>query len=70
MRGSSALDDDDSRLPLVALFTGERAGDNPWDSRSYEWYTTSPPPTHNFTREPRFELDPYDYTVPAERMHG
>jgi cytochrome c oxidase subunit 1 len=55
---------------IVALFAGERAGDNPWDSRSYEWTTPSPPPKHNFTKEPSFPLDPYDYTVPAERMHG
>jgi cytochrome c oxidase subunit I len=49
---------------VVALFTGERAPANPWDSRSYEWYTSSPPPKHNFAAEPRFDLDPYDYTVP------
>ncbi|HEY1692504.1 MAG TPA: cbb3-type cytochrome c oxidase subunit I [Polyangiaceae bacterium] len=55
---------------LHALFAGERAGDNPWDSRSYEWTTSSPPPKHNFASEPTFPLDPYDYTVPAERMHG
>jgi cytochrome c oxidase subunit I len=55
---------------VVGLFAGERASDNPWDSRSYEWYTTSPPPKHNFTATPNFALDPYDYTVPAERMHG
>jgi cytochrome c oxidase subunit 1 len=55
---------------LVALFTGKRAGDNPWDSRCWEWTTPSPPPKHNFTREPTFPLDPYDYTAPAERMHG
>jgi cytochrome c oxidase subunit 1 len=55
---------------LLACFTGPRAGDNPWDSRSYEWFTSSPPPKHNFADEPRFALDPYDYTVPAERMHG
>ncbi len=54
---------------VVALFNGARAGDNPWDSRSYEWYTSSPPPEHNFAKEPCFALDPYDYTVPAERMH-
>ena len=53
----------------VALVRGERAGDNPWDSRSYEWYTRSPPPTHNFSEEPAFSLDPYDYTVPADHMH-
>jgi cytochrome c oxidase subunit 1 len=49
---------------LVACFTGERAGPNPWDSRSYEWYTASPPPKHNFAAEPAFALDPYDYSVP------
>ena len=54
---------------FVALARGERAGDNPWDSRCYEWYTRSPPPTHNFSKEPVFSLDPYDYTVPADRMH-
>ena len=37
----------------MALFTGERAPANPWDSRSYEWLTPSPPPPHNFTRSPR-----------------
>ncbi|MGH7271996.1 MAG: cytochrome c oxidase subunit I [Polyangiaceae bacterium] len=55
---------------VVALFTGERASANPWDSRSYEWYTASPPPKHNFDREPVFELGPYDYHVPAEDMRG
>ena len=54
----------------MALFTGERAGENPWDSRSYEWYTSSPPPKHNFAKEPVFALDPYDYSVQAEDMHG
>jgi cytochrome c oxidase subunit 1 len=45
-----------------AVFKGEAAGDNPWHSRSYEWLTTSPPPTHNFKAPPRFALTPYDYT--------
>jgi cytochrome c oxidase subunit I len=49
---------------LVSCFTGKRAGNNPWDSRSYEWYTASPPPKHNFVEEPVFPLGPYDYTVP------
>ena len=52
---------------IVALFTGERAPDNPWDSRSYEWLTPSPPPEHNFVEEPAFELDPYDYTTSLPR---
>jgi cytochrome c oxidase subunit I len=49
---------------VVALFVGERAPANPWDSRSYEWYSPSPPPKHNFPREPVFTLGPYDYSVP------
>ena len=55
---------------LVACFNGPRAGSNPWNSRSYEWYTTSPPPKHNFAQEPHFLLDPYDYTVGPEKMHA
>ncbi|MDB4935544.1 MAG: Cytochrome c oxidase polypeptide [Labilithrix sp.] len=47
-----------------ALFRGHRAGDNPWGSRSFEWRTTSPPPTHNFHATPPFDIDPYDYTQP------
>ena len=44
---------------VVALVHGRaRAGDNPWDSRSYEWLTPSPPPKHNFTREPRVRARP------------
>jgi cytochrome c oxidase subunit 1 len=49
---------------VVALWSGPPAPANPWDSRSYEWYTASPPPKHNFTREPLFALGPYDYSVP------
>jgi cytochrome c oxidase subunit 1 len=49
-----------------ALLWGQRAGDNPWGSRSYEWRTSSPPPKHNFARSPVFTLDPYDYTRPEE----
>ena len=55
---------------VVALFNGEKAPDNPWDSRGYEWYATSPPPTHNFVTEPAFPLGPYDYHVPAEEMRA
>jgi cytochrome c oxidase subunit 1 len=54
----------------VALFTGKRATANPWNSRGYEWYAPSPPPTHNFDTEPVFALGPYDYDVPGEQMHA
>ena len=33
---------------VVSLRAGEPAGDDPWDARSPEWLTTSPPPPHNF----------------------
>jgi cytochrome c oxidase subunit 1 len=35
---------------------------NPWQSRSLEWQTTSPPPAHNFDRIPAIS-DPHDYGV-------
>lgn len=49
---------------LYALVRGKPAGSNPWRSRSFEWRTASPPPTHNFEREPSFEVGAYDYTQP------
>jgi cytochrome c oxidase subunit 1 len=42
-----------------SLFRGERAADNPWGGATFEWETSSPPPTENF----EFEFlagDPYD----------
>jgi cytochrome c oxidase subunit 1 len=53
-----------------ALVKGPRASGNPWGSRSYEWLTASPPPTHNFDEAPRFALGPYDYTRPDEEAHA
>lgn len=44
-----------------SLFAGPSAGPNPWHSRSYEWFTPSPPPPHNFAATPAFEHRPYDY---------
>jgi cytochrome c oxidase subunit I len=32
--------------------TGARAGNDPWLADTLEWYTTSPPPEHNFDRVP------------------
>jgi cytochrome c oxidase subunit 1 len=54
---------------LVALFTGRKAGANPWGSACYEWLTVSPPPQHNFEEAPVFARDPYDYTTPIEATH-
>ena len=32
--------------------TGKVAGNDPWDARTLEWTTTSPPPVHNFDQIP------------------
>ena len=42
------------------------AGDNPWDAQTLEWFTTSPPPHHNFYRLPqiRSERPTWDYNHP------
>jgi len=34
------------------LRKGVRAGNDPWLADTLEWYTTSPPPTHNFDSVP------------------
>lgn len=55
---------------LWAARYGERAGENPWWSASYEWYTANPPPKHNWTGSPAFERGPYDYTQSAPDPRG
>lgn len=47
------------------LFYGRYAGPNPWNSRSYEWQTLSPPIPHNFEETPSFPTRPYDYHLPS-----
>ena len=32
--------------------SGKRVGNDPWQADTLEWYTTSPPPPHNFERVP------------------
>ena len=37
---------------IYAFRSGERAGADPWDGRTLEWSTSSPPPHHNFDEQP------------------
>ncbi|MEI6380885.1 MAG: cytochrome c oxidase subunit I [Cyanobacteriota bacterium ELA615] len=55
-----------SSLPLVigvfwSIFKGEIAGDNPWNSLTLEWQTSSPPPILNFDTTPVVVKGPYEY---------
>ncbi len=38
---------------LVSIKKGAKAGGDPWKANTLEWYTTSPPPEHNFDVIPR-----------------
>ena len=55
---------------LVNFFVSWRkpvpAGNNPWDAHTLEWFTTSPPPHHNYTHLPpiRSERPTWDYNHP------
>jgi cytochrome c oxidase subunit I len=50
------------------------AGDNPWDAQTLEWFTTSPPPHHNYYSLPpiRSERPTWDYNHPDAKSlaHG
>ena len=53
---------------IYALVRGKVAGDNPWDSRGYEWNTSSPPPKHNFDQTPIITQDSHMYQEPGEEV--
>ncbi len=45
----------------VALRRGPPSGDDPWQSRGFEWRTPSPPPAVAFSAPPVWERDAYSY---------
>ena len=59
-------------ISAVAAFrNGAPAGDDPWDARSLEWSTTSPPPVHNFDVQPiAVDRDPFWATKHPDLSHG
>ncbi len=44
-----------------SLRNGEKAADNPWNSRSPEWQIPSPVPQHNYDQPFEVVGEPYDY---------
>jgi cytochrome c oxidase subunit 1 len=46
---------------LNSWIRGANAPDNPWDAKTLEWQTTSPPPLENFDEFPTVTGDPYGY---------
>ena len=46
---------------VKAMNSGPKAGDNPWNAKSLEWQTSSPPPFENFLITPTVTEWPYEY---------
>jgi cytochrome c oxidase subunit 1 len=47
-----------------SLFRGKKTVDNPWESNTLEWQTSSPPPLENFHAIPTVYRGPYEYSSP------
>lgn len=54
---------------VVSWQWGERAGENPWRSRSLEWLTPTPVPVENFEEIPLVVAGPYQYGAAAAAGH-
>ncbi|HKI45390.1 MAG TPA: cytochrome c oxidase subunit I [Balneolales bacterium] len=53
---------------LHSLIKGKKAPANPWDARTLEWMTSSPPPTENFSYTPVVIHGPYEYQRPISEF--
>jgi len=53
------------------LWRGKPAGDDPWDARTLEWSTSSPPPYYDFDRQPVVnDRDAHWVQKYPESVHG
>ena len=52
---------------IHSMAAGPKAGDNPWSVGTLEWFTTSPPPHHNFDRVPVVLRGPHEFADPEVR---
>jgi len=48
---------------IESLWRGRKAPANPWGGTTLEWFSTSPPPHHNFDRDIPPTREAYDYSV-------
>ena len=55
---------------LKSLVAGEKAPANPWQARTLEWMTSSPPPLENFQAPPVVVGGPYEYGRVAAAPHA
>jgi cytochrome c oxidase subunit 1 len=51
-----------------SIFSGKKAGQNPWEVGTLEWtHATSPPAYHNFDVIPEVKRGPHEYANPEAR---
>lgn len=55
---------------LGSLKKGRNAVSDPWGGTTLEWTVPSPPPLHNFIREPSVPAYPYDFTGVVAARRG